>query len=138
MHVRRIPTEEWNSDTSLVRRGGSIVRVTTPERTLVDLAALPAAQQDYAEEVAAYRYLLPKSDPSTLARELAAVRRRKTLARAGHLLRASGVTTGELARLLTVLRNRVAQTGPSYFGTDPKAPGNRYDPEFKLVYPGAP
>ncbi len=137
VQVRRIPTQAWIEDISVVRRGGSSLRVTTPERTLVDLAALPAAQQDYEEELAAFRCLLPRSDPGTLARELRRVRRRKTLARAGHLLRESGLAKGEFSKLLSVLRLRAAPAGPSYFGTEPKVPGNRFDPDFKLVYPGA-
>jgi len=137
VHVRRLPNRMWNSDTSNVRRGGVSLRVTTPERTLIDLAALPAAQQDYEEEVAAYRYLLPRSDPAVLANEVQSVHQRKTLARVGHLLKVSGLARGELSTLVSELRGRVANTSPSYFGTDPKTTGNRFDPEFKLVYPGA-
>jgi predicted transcriptional regulator of viral defense system len=137
VHIRSIAKRAWNSDTSDVRRGGVSVRVTTPERTLIDLAALPAAQQDYEEELAAYRYLLPRADLAALANDVRGVHQQKTLARVGHLIKASGHGRGELARLVSELRGRVANTSPSYFGTAPRSTGNRFDPEFKLVYPGA-
>jgi len=137
VHIRRIPKGVWDSDTSDVRRGGVSLRVTRPERTLIDLAALPAAQQDYEEELAGYRYLLPRSDPAALAKEVRGVHQLKTLARVGHLIKASGHARGELATLVSELRARVANTSPSYFGTAPRSTGNRFDSEFKLVYPGA-
>jgi predicted transcriptional regulator of viral defense system len=130
------PRGSWNGGTMKVRRGGTPLLVTTPERTLVDLAAMPNSDQDYAEDVLAFRSMLPTLDPRRLLREVRRTPHASTRARVGHLLRASGASdslTSQVARAITESGSHV---GPAYFATRPRTASNRFDSRFQLVYPG--
>jgi predicted transcriptional regulator of viral defense system len=137
VHVHGAPRDSWKNATTTVRRGGVSLRVTTPERTLVDLAALPNSQQDYEEDLIAFRSLMPKVDPRRLLREVRGAPNGSTRARVGHLLEASGAGTSLPSELLRAIQESVSGASPSYFATRPRDPSNRFDARFKLVYPGA-
>lgn len=138
VHVHSVPEGALTNVTTRVRRGRDWLQVTSPEQTLVDLAALPNPIQDYEEDLEAFRTLLPKTDPKKLLAVLRATKSPSTLARVGHLLSASGETSPEVAEVLRSIRNSLVHAGPSYFATRPHAPSNRFDREFKLVFPGGP
>jgi predicted transcriptional regulator of viral defense system len=136
VHVHRSLPNTWGSATMIVRRGGSALRVTTPERTLVDLAALPNSEQDYEEELSAFRSLMPKVDPRRLLREVRRTQNISTKARVGHLLYFSGSAVRSASEVLGAIRESVARASPTYFATVPGARSNRFDSTFRLVYPG--
>ncbi len=130
------PDLAWRGSTTRVRRGGESLRVTTPERTLADLASMPGPQQDYEETLEAFRSLLPRADPLAL---LATARRMEGVAaraRLGHYLsRAMGETPG-FASVLATLERSLVEASPTYLGTRPRASSNRFDRRFQVVYPG--
>jgi predicted transcriptional regulator of viral defense system len=137
--VHSVPERGWTESTTEVRRGGGRVRVTTPERTLVDLVARPSSVQEYEEDRDAFRRMLPRVEPKGLLGALHAARRRAAWSRVGHLLRESGLEQSpspELAKLLVRLEKSVMEANPTYFGTRPHVPSNRFDHQFKIVYPG--
>jgi predicted transcriptional regulator of viral defense system len=136
VHVHRFPSDTWRNSTTTVRRGGVSLRVTTRERTLVDLAALPNSEQDYEEDLVAFRSLIPKADPRRLLREVHDAPNLSTRARVGHLLQASGIETPSVSKALKKIEESVSSASPSYFATTPRAGANRFDSAFKLVYPG--
>jgi len=136
VHVHSSPRDTWKEATTTVRRSGLTLRVTTPERTLVDLAALPNSEQDYEEDLLAFRSLLPKVDPRHLLREVRSAPNRSTRARVGHLLHACGSDTPPTSGVLNAIQVSVSGGSPSYFATAPGARSNRFDARFKLVYPG--
>jgi predicted transcriptional regulator of viral defense system len=138
VHVHGSPLEGWRSASTRVRRGGASLRVTTPERTLVDLAALSNSVQDYEEDILAFRSLLARVDARRLRREVMRRRRASTRARVGHLLQASGVEASWLRELQRAIEESLSGSSPSYFATRPRASSNRYDSRFNLVYPGGP
>jgi hypothetical protein len=102
----------------------------------VDLAALPNSQQDYEEDLNAFRSLMPKVSLQRLLREVRSTPYDSTRARVGHLLQATGPETPPDSKVLEAIRELVSGAGPSYFATRPRAPANRFDSRFKLVYPG--
>lgn len=124
------------SVTTSVRRGTDSLRVTTPEQTLVDLASLPNSEQDYEEDVEAFRTLLPRVDPNQLLERAEAAPHASTRARVGHLLEVTAGADPKIASVVRALERAVASAGPSYFATAPHNPANRFDAAFKLVYPG--
>lgn len=136
VHVHRAARDTWWNATMSVRRGGVSLRVTTPERTLVDLAALPNSEQDYEEDLVAFRSLVPKVDPRRLLREVRSTRNRSTRARVGHLLEASGAEKEFPSKVVTAIQESTSGASPSYFATAPGLRSNRFDSRFKLVYPG--
>ncbi|HXQ94814.1 MAG TPA: type IV toxin-antitoxin system AbiEi family antitoxin [Thermoplasmata archaeon] len=137
IHVHSAPAASWKNATTTVRRGRDDLRVTSPERTLVDLASLPNSVQDYEEDLLAFRSLLPRVSQSRLLREVLAAPRASTRARVGHLLQASRAETPVPSRVLQAIQDSVAGAGPSYFATRPGVLLNRFDSRFQLVYPGA-
>jgi hypothetical protein len=136
LHVHSASKGSFVGRTVRVRRGGDSLPVTGPEQTLVDLASMPSRRQDYESDLEAFRTLLPRSNPKRLLAAVLAARSPSDLARVGHLLRASGELSPELADVVGSIRHAVARAGPAYFATRPKARANRFDREFKLVYPG--
>ncbi len=140
LHVHRASPERWKEGTTTVRRGGERLAVTTPERTLVDLVSLPNAELDYGESLEAFRYLLPRSNPAEFGAQIVSSRRVSAKTRAGHLLQKSlgqHSNSSEFMRVLDELSREVASAGPSYFATRPRIPSNRFDPTFRVVYPGS-
>lgn len=136
VHVHSVPEKGWEATWTRVRRGGELLRVTSPERTLVDLASLPPRVQDYEEGLEAVRSLLRRTDTQKLLTCVQETGNMTVLARLGHLLRASGADAPQLARVLEKIRSAVADSSPVYMATRPKDPANRYDSEFKVVFPG--
>jgi hypothetical protein len=136
VHVHPLPTRSLDNVITRVRRGENTLRVTSPEQTLVDLASLPNPRQDYEADLEAFRTLLPRVDPEKLLQVVRSTKRRATLARVGHLIAASGRTTAQLEEVRRSIRNSLEGAGPKYFATRPNDPTNRFDREFKLVYPG--
>ncbi|MFI5418742.1 MAG: type IV toxin-antitoxin system AbiEi family antitoxin [Candidatus Lutacidiplasmatales archaeon] len=136
VHVHGAPQDAWTRAVAKVPRGGTLLRVTTPERTLVDLAALPNSMQDYEEDLEAFRSLLPKVNPRTLEREVRNARSASTRARVGHLLQAAGAEASLASRIRRVVGESGSKTSPSYFATSPHVASNRFDARFRLVYPG--
>jgi predicted transcriptional regulator of viral defense system len=139
VHVHRAAFAGWKESTTTVSRGGRRLPVTTPERTLLDLVSLPNSQQGYEESLEAFRYLLPRTNPSKFTALILSSPRVSVKARAGHLLLRSFEGQSSPAafnRLLAQLSRGVASAGTSYFGTRPNLPFNRFDQEFRLVYPG--
>lgn len=138
LHVHALSARAWKGATTRVRRGGTTLLVTTPARTLVDLAALPEPEQDYEEVLEAFKSLLPRVDPVDLSGAARGVSNMAALARLGHFL---SRTVGEppmfrgFEPLLSDLEQAVAHSSPKYLGTRPRAPSNRYDRRFKVVYP---
>jgi hypothetical protein len=117
--------------------GGLTLRVTTPERTLVDLAALPNSEQDYEEDLFAFRSLMPKVNPRQLLREVRRTLNGSTRARVGHLLQACRSESPLTSEVLNAIQESLSGASPSYFATTPGVRSNRFDARFKLVYPGA-
>jgi predicted transcriptional regulator of viral defense system len=136
VHIHSVDRNSWGHATMRVRHGGASVRVTRPERTLVDLASLPNAQQDYEEDLQAFRTLVPRSDPRKLLREILTAPNITTRARVGHLLRVSQADTAVPPALLESIRESVSGASLSYFATKPKGASNRLDAEFRVIYPG--
>jgi len=137
VHVHTTESLLWETATMMLRRGRDKLLVTTPERTLVDLVGLPAAKQDYAEVVEAFRSLLPRVNPSELARATELWGNRTTHARMGHLVaRHAQERSTEFEDAFKVSRSNLAPLqSPVYFGTRPNDPANRFDRAFNLVYP---
>ncbi len=135
-HIHSVPVGSLKYVTTRVRRGGATLEVTSPERTLVDLAALPNPVQDYEAALEAFRALLPRSDLKRLLAVARATENAATLARVGHLLQVSARSSSELTDVLRSIRSSLVHAGPVYFATRPRDPSNRFDHEFKLVYPG--
>lgn len=139
LHIHALSARAWNGVTMKVRRGGATLLVTTPARTLVDLASLPDPEQDYEEVLEAFKSLLPRIDPVDLSRAASGVSNTAALARLGHFL---SRTVGEppmfrgFEAVLSDLEHAVAHSSPKYLGTQSRAPSNRYDRRFKIVYPG--
>ncbi|MGP8073252.1 MAG: type IV toxin-antitoxin system AbiEi family antitoxin domain-containing protein [Thermoplasmata archaeon] len=136
VHVHRVSPDTWRESTTTVRRGGIPLRVTTAERTLVDLAALPNSKQDYEEDLLAFRTLIPKTDSRRLLREVLNAPSRATRARVGHLLQANGSEMPSDSEILKKIEEAALGAGPTYFATTPRVRTNRFDRRFKLVYPG--
>lgn len=136
VHVHSVPQGALQDVTTRVRRGGVTLRVTSPERTLVDLASLPSPVQDYEADIEAFRALLPRSDLKRLLAVARSTKRTAALARVGHLLRVSGYASPEMTGVLRSIRRSLVHAGSAYFATRPKDASNRFDREFKLVYPG--
>jgi predicted transcriptional regulator of viral defense system len=136
VRLHSTPRNRWKGATMTVRRGGVSLTVTTPERTLVDFAALPNSAQDYPEAVLAFRSLLPRVDPRRLLREVRRTPHASTRARVGHLLQASGASDSLTSRVVRTIAESGAHVGPAYFATRPRATSNRFDSRFQLVYPG--
>ena len=136
VHVHSAKKVGWDDATTTVRRGGVSLRVTTPGRTLVDLAALPNSMQDYEGDLEAYRSLLPKTDPKSLRSAILSNPSITTRARLGHLLAA--VTPGVFVSedTLTAIQDSVKKASPIYFATKPRTASNRYDSRFRVIYPG--
>ena len=134
IHIHSLPLNSWEATTQKVRRGAEVLRVTTPARTMLDLAALPGPDQDYEEELEAFRSLLPKVEP----KEMLAVFPSMVAARArlGHLLGRVAGDVLEFRPVLVALERSVTRASPTYLGTRPKLANNRFDPRFKVVYPG--
>ncbi len=139
LHIHTARPLGWNTATTTVRRGGVSLRVTTPRQTLVDLALLSGPEQDYEAVLEAFRDLLPRVTPGDLSRPSLWGKNLAGRARLGHYL---GRVIGELDGLgnftpiLANLRRSVASAGASYLGTRPNVVGNRFDAEFRVVYPG--
>ncbi len=136
VHVHSVPSGALDHATTRVRRGNEILRVTSAEKTLVDLASLPNPMQDYEADLDAFRALLPKSDPKKLLQVVQATKGVAPLARVGHLLQVTGGGSPQWTEVLQWIENALAHASPAYFATRPHDPSNRFDPEFKLVYPG--
>ncbi len=139
VHIYRAPVRGWHAATTTVRRGGVPLRVTTPARTLVDLASLSGSAQDYEAVLEAFRDLVPRIDPRDLARPSLWGKNAVARARLGHYLGrvvAEPPRLGSFAPVLAGLKRSVGRVGPSYVGTRPNAAGNRFDAEFRVVYPG--
>jgi predicted transcriptional regulator of viral defense system len=130
------PPEGWREGVTTVRHGGVALRVTTPERTLVDLAGLPNSHQDYEEDLLAFRALLPFVDAKRLLREVHHAPRPSTRARVGHLLEVSGVDGPRFSSVVRALSSSAKEASPGYFATRPGVASNRFDSRFQLVYPG--
>lgn len=136
VHVHHMSPRVWNHSTKQLRRAGKTLRVTTPERTLIDLAALPNSQQDYEAEVQAFQTLLPRADLSKLLDEVLSLTSKTTRARVGHLLLASSKGNREVSHVLNSIQESLRSTSTSYLGTRPNDPSNRFDSRFGIVYPG--
>jgi predicted transcriptional regulator of viral defense system len=139
VHVHRASIAGWKESTTTVSRGGVRLPVTTPERTLLDLVSLPNSQQSYDETLEAFRHLLPRMNPSKFTSLILSSPRVSVKARAGHLLLRSleGQTSlAALNPLIAQLSQAGVSASPSYFGTRPNLPSNRFDRRFRLVYPG--
>lgn len=136
VHVHGVPVGALKDATTRVRRGGATLKVTSPEQTLVDLASLPNPVQDYEADLEAFRTLLPRADLKKLLAVLSVTKSIATLARVGHLLRVNARASLEMTDVLRSIRNSLVHAGPVYFATRPRDPSNRFDHEFKLVYPG--
>ena len=136
LHVHPISAKDWSDATRQLRRGGQMLRVTTPERTLVDLASLPNKQQDYEAELQAFRALLPRVDLTKLLREALSAPRKTTRARLGHYLLESSDNSSDVAQVLESLLRSLRGASTSYLGTGPNYRSNRFDPMFRVVYPG--
>ncbi|MGI0131656.1 MAG: type IV toxin-antitoxin system AbiEi family antitoxin domain-containing protein [Thermoplasmata archaeon] len=137
VHIHSVPGGDLKDFTTRVRRGGARLAVTSPERTLVDLASLPNPVQDYEAVLEAFRTLLPRSEPKRVLAAARATHSAPILARVGHLLKTSVPASPEMTEVLRSIRNSLAHAGPVYFATRPRDRSNRFDREFKLVYPGA-
>jgi predicted transcriptional regulator of viral defense system len=140
VHVHRAAADGWKDETMTVRRGGEGLAVTSPERTLVDLVSRPNSEQDYEETLEAFRYLLPRSNPSKFSALVLSSHKVSAKTRVGHLLLRSlerPSTPSDYTRLVSQLSREVASSGPSYFATRPKLPSNRFDQKFRIVYPGS-
>ncbi|MDE1837987.1 MAG: hypothetical protein KGJ23_15410 [Euryarchaeota archaeon] len=138
LRVHASPAHAWEGVTRRVRRGGATLLVTTPAQTLVDLAGLSGPEQDYEGTFEAFRSLLPRVDPVDLSRAARGVSNTAALARLGHFLARA---VGDPPKLrgfepvLSDLERAVARSSPKYLGTRPRAPSNRYDRRFRVVYP---
>ncbi len=136
VHEHPVPAHAWGRSTSRVRRGGASLLVTTPERTLVDLASLPGPAQDYDETLEAFRSLLPKVDPPRLTAMVRLTEGCAARARMGHYLARVTGETPEFTSVLSALERSSTRASPTYLGTRARAPSNRFDRRFKVVYPG--
>lgn len=134
VHVHDAPEADWASATTTMKRGRTDVRVTTPERTLIDLVGLPPKEQDYSELVEALRGLEPKLSSRDLVEQALRWANNTTKARLGHLLSHHAQTGPDPLEGRTD-QFRVLQS-PYYFGTRPRDPKNRLDREFNVIYPG--
>lgn len=136
VHIHSAPKGALNGVTTRVRRGPESLLVTSPEQTLVDLASVPNQMQDYESDLDAFRALLPRTDPEKLLQVVRTTKGVSTLARVGHLLRATGGGSPQWTKVLQSIEATLAHASPSYFATRPHNPANRFDSQFKLVYPG--
>lgn len=137
VHVHGVSDKRWDVAVRTVRRGRVTLLVTTPERTLVDLVALPPAKQDYDEVVQAFADLEPRLNMKDLVRETLVWGNTTTLARMGHLLKHHAANDGA-DPFDGKVGDFVTLRSPFYFGTRPKNPANKFDPAFNIVYPGEP
>ena len=136
VHVHSTRKAGWKDATTTVRRAGESLRVTTPERTLVDLASLPNSMQDYEEDLEAYQSLLPRADPKRLLNEILTSPNVTTRARSGHLLAAVGSGASVSEDTLMAIQESMKKMSPIYFATRPRTPSNRLDSRFRVIYPG--
>lgn len=136
VHVHSTRKEGWESATTRVPRGGGSLRVTTPERTLLDLTALPNSAQDYEEVLEAYRSLLPRTDIEKLLGLVIKNPSVTTRARMGHLLSVMEAETSVSDKVLSAIQESVKRASPIYFATRPHSPSNKFDRRFKVIYPG--
>lgn len=140
VHVHSSPARGWERATTRVWRGGVRLRVTTPARTLVDLASLAGREQDYEGVLEAFRDLLPRVEPSDVANASLSTNSLAARARVGHYMgRALRETDGPrgFGRVLADLQRSVVRSAPTYVATRPRTPNNRFDAEFRVVYPGS-
>ena len=135
VHIHSVSEKGWEATITRVRRGGEALQVTSPERTLVDLASLPNRAQDYNEDLEAARSLLRRTDQKKLLSCVQGTDSLTTLARLGHLLRACETEAPQLGQVLDEIQSAVANMSPVYFATRPRDPANRFDSQFKVVYP---
>lgn len=136
VHVHSLSVGSWETATQTVRRGAEVLRVTTPARTLIDLASLPGPEQDYEEELEAFRSLLPRVEPKEVLGVLPSMVAVAARARLGHLLGRVAADASKFQPVLAALEHSVTRASPTYLGTRPKLADNRFDPRFKVVYPG--
>lgn len=135
VRVHSTSNEDWPRGTRMVKRVGEPLRVTTPERTALDLASLPNSQVEYGELSTAIADLRHKVDARAVLAELEHARRRTGPARLLHLLiRSPGhslFSSSEIERLV----KRYSLRGPGYMGTRPRNPSNRLDARWNVIYP---
>lgn len=136
VHVHHSGKRDWDSSTTVSRRGGELLRVTTPERTMIDLASLPNSLQDYEEDLEAFRDLLPRADPKKMRLMILGNPRVTALARTGHLLSIVDQENGRFSKTLLDIQESVSRMSPIYFATKPYDIRNRLDTRFKVIYPG--
>ncbi|MHB8584820.1 MAG: type IV toxin-antitoxin system AbiEi family antitoxin domain-containing protein [Thermoplasmatota archaeon] len=134
VHMHGAPARGWDAATATMKRGRATLRVTTPERTIFDLVALPPRQQDYDEIVTAFRDLKSKLNIRHLVAETLAWGNTTTRARMGHLL-THAADLGEPDPFGGKIGEFTALKSPFYFGTRPTDPANRVDKTFNVVYP---
>lgn len=134
VHVHGVSAKLWEAAVTRVKRGRTDLMVTTPERTLVDLVALPPGKQDYEEVVHAYLDLKPKMRMHNLVAETLVWGNNTTLARMGHLIAHHGRREND-DPFQGKMGDFVALKSPYYFGTRPKDPANKLDKTFNVVYP---
>ncbi len=139
LRVHALPARAWEGSTTKVRRGGKSLLVTTPARTLVDLAALPGPEQDYEEHLEAFKSLLPRVEPTDLARAVRSLESKAARARLGHLLARA---LGEPPMLpgfdpvLADLKGTRAGVGATRLGARTRSPSNRSDRRPRVGYSG--
>ena len=139
VHIHWSPAGGWDAATTRVRRAGVPLRVTIPARSLVDLASLSGPDQDYEAVLEAFRALLPRVVPGEFVRASLWGKSEAGRARFGHYLNRVAEelhVPKNFGPTLADLKRSLSRAGPSYVGTRPNATGNRFDPEFKVVYPG--
>ncbi|PSG98120.1 hypothetical protein BRD56_01885 [Thermoplasmatales archaeon SW_10_69_26] len=137
IHAHRIPTDAWPEATEKLRRGRRTVRVTTPERTLLDLVGLPPSDQDYQEICGILVALEPKLDPDVLLEQAHRWANKTTRARLAHLLHREWPRGDPSWSHVEERLDELAQLeSPYYFGTAPSNPANKMDNRFNVIYPG--
>ena len=135
VHVHSTRKVGWKDATTTVRRAGESLRVTTPERTLVDLASLPNSMQDYETDVEAFLSLLPRTNPEKLRHEILVNPSVTVRARCGHLIAAVEPKDPQWGETLSEIQESVKRMSPIYFASRPHTPSNRFDHRFRVIYP---
>jgi predicted transcriptional regulator of viral defense system len=136
VHVHSTRRVGWKDATTTVRRAGESLRVTTPERTLVDMASLPNSMQDYETDVEAFMSLLPRADPEKLRHEILVSPSVTVRARCGHLIGVVESRDSQWSETLSAIQESVKSMSPIYFATKPHSPNNTFDRGFRVIYPG--
>ncbi len=134
LHIHNVEPKNWEQATTQRKRGSQRLTVTTPERTLIDLLSLPPHRQDYEEIVHVFQDVLRRTNHTELTAKGKTWGTKAAQARLGHLILHHWEHSDE-PPVDVKMSGFVTLKSPTYFGTKPKNPANRFDSKFNVVYP---